>query len=49
MLIVHKHQQNEQQKKTTTYGNPGPDLRQTQKSGSVKPVNGIPTLCLLIN
>jgi hypothetical protein len=32
--------------KTTTYdfGNPSPDLGQTQKCGRVKLVNGIPTL-----
>jgi len=30
-------------------GNPGPYLIQAQKSGGVKPVNGIPTFPLLIN
>ena len=28
-------------------GNPGPDLRQAQQSGGVKPVNGIPTFPLI--
>jgi len=33
-------------KKTTTYevGNPGLGLRQAQKCGGAKPINGIPTL-----
>ena len=37
-------------KKTTTYEvrNPGPGLRQAQKCGRVKYINGIPTLPLLI-
>ena len=55
-MSQHQHQQNEQSpfiltgltehNKITTYdvGNPGHDLRQSQKCGGVKPVNGIPTL-----
>ena len=55
-MSQHQHQQNEQSpfiltgltehKETTTYdvGNPGHGLRQSQKCGGVKPVNGIPTL-----
>jgi hypothetical protein len=37
-------------KKTTAYGigHPGSHLGQAQKGGGVKPVNGIPTLSLLI-
>ena len=36
--------------KTKTYGvkNPGSDLVQALKSGGVKPVNGIPTLPVMI-
>jgi len=33
---------------TYDIGNPGPGLGQTQKCGRVKPINGIPTLPLLI-
>jgi len=51
----HQHQQNKQpllntKKKTMTFAdeNRGPFLGQTQKCCGVKPVNGIPTLPLLI-
>ena len=55
-IKFHQYQQNEQSpliltelpntQKTMTYdiGNPGSGLEHAQKSGGVKPINGIPTL-----
>ena len=47
-IISHLDSLNTQ--KTTTYdlGNPDPGLGQAQQCGGVTPVNGIPTLLLLI-